>query len=257
MPDQLSFNDEERIIAELFSGRLPLRREFCVDVGAGDGVTMSNTHFLLAGGWAGLLVEYEPQAFAKLAAVHAGSPLARLARCRATPEGIVPLLGAFGVPRDFDFLSLDIDGYDHFVLDAILAEYRPALVCTEINEAFPPPVKFVVKYHPEFRWNVDKFFGHSIAKVAELCARRGYGIVRLEYNNAFLAPRELLAGAGLEALTAERAYREGYVDRPDRMQRYPWNADVEHLRDLAPEEVVEWAGRQFGEKYAGQFECSL
>ena len=104
---------------------------------------------------------------------------------------------------------------------------------------------------------MDKFFGHSIAAVQELCDRRDYAMARVEYNNAFLAPRGLLADAKLEALTPERAYREGYVERPDRLKRFPWNADVEHLRDLPPAEVVQWAQRQFGEKYAGQFECSV
>jgi len=255
MAAKRSYNDEEAIIADFFTNHLPLRHEFCVDIGAGDGLTMSNTHFLLAGGWSGVLVEYDPKSFAQLAAVYTQTPAAQLARCRATPEGIVPLLRACDAPRDFDFLSLDIDGYDHFVLDAVLADYRPALICTEINEAFPPPVKFVVNYRPDFRWNLDKFFGHSISKVQDLCDRRDYAIVRVEYNNAFLAPRELLAGARLEALSPERAYREGYVDRPDRPVRFPWNADVDHLRDLPPERVVAWAEEHFA-KYRGQFECS-
>jgi hypothetical protein len=138
MKSGYSFNDEERIIADLFA-RLPLRHEFCVDVGAGDGLTMSNTHFLCAGGWKGLLVEYDPESFAKLAAVYRTTPAAMPARCKATPDSIRPLLAAYDVPRDFDFLSLDIDGYDHWVLESVLSEYRPTLVCTEINEMFPPP----------------------------------------------------------------------------------------------------------------------
>jgi hypothetical protein len=117
-------------------------------------------------------------------------------------------------------------------------------------------VRFVVKYDPGFRWNVDKFFGHSLASAQALCDRRAYAIVRVEYNNAFLAPRELLAGAGLEALTPERAYRGGCVERADRAARFPWNADVDRLRDLPPAEVVAWAERHF-EKYRGRFECSV
>jgi hypothetical protein len=250
-----SYNNEEAVISELFTRHLSLRYECCVDVGASDGLTMSNTHFLFAGGWNGVAVEYYPPSFAKLATVYASTPGVQLLRCRATPEGIVPLLRGCGVPTDFDFLSLDIDGYDHFVLDAVLASYRPTLICAEINETFPPPVKFTVKYRSDLVWNEDKFFGQSIAKVQELCDRRDYAIVRLEYNNVFLAPRELLAAAKLEALTPEAAYRRGYLERPDRLQRFPWNANVEQLHGLAPEEVVAWAERYF-DKYRGQFECS-
>ena len=250
-----SYNDEERIISKMFTEHLPLRHEFCVDIGAGDGVTMSNSHFLFAGGWKGLAVEYSAASFATLAQVYGQNEGVQLARCRATPEGIEPLFRAFGVPKDFDFLSLDIDGYDHFVLEAVFSAYRPTLVCTEINETFAPPVKFVVKYHPEFRWKVDRFFGHSIAKVGELCDRHGYAIVGVEYNNAFLAPRELLEGAKLRALTPEEGYREGYLERADRLERFPWNGEVERLRSMSPEEVVEWARGQFS-KYEGQYEIS-
>ena len=249
-----SFNNEEAIIAGLFGGgRLPLRHEFCVDVGAGDAVTMSNTRFLLAGGWKGLLVEYDPEAFAKLADVYRRTPGAMAARCKATPESIGPLLLAYGVPREFDFLSLDIDGYDHWVLEAILKGYRPTLVCTEINEMFPPPVRFVVKYDAGHSWPGNHFFGHSIAAVADLCGRHGYGIVRVEYNNAFLAPLER-CGSGVEVLTAERAYREGYVERADRLKRFPWNAEVEGVLGMKAEEVVGFAERLFAD-YKGRFEC--
>lgn len=250
-----SYNNEESVIAEFFTRHLPLRYECCVDVGASDGLTMSNTHFLFAGGWKGVAIEYNPPSFTKLASVYAGRPDVQLLRCRATPEGIAPLLRGCGVPTDFDFLSLDIDGYDFFVLDELLATYRPTLICAEINETFPPPVKFTVKYRPDLVWNEDKFFGQSIAKVQELCDRRDYAIVRLEYNNVFLVPRDLLAVAKLGAMTPELAYRQGYLDRADRQQRFPWNADVEHLHGLPPEEVVAWVERHF-EKYRGRFECT-
>jgi hypothetical protein len=257
MTTKFSYNDEEAIIAELFGpGRLPLRHEFCVDIGAGDGLTMSNTHFLYAGGWRGLAVEYNPLSFARLAQVYANAPKVELAKCRATPEGIAGLLAAFGVPRDFDLLSLDIDGYDHAVLDAILADYRPALICTEINETFPPPVRFVVRYDPNLTWSEGRFFGQSLSSANDLCARRDYALVRLEYNNAFFVPRELLASAGLSAAEPAVAFREGYVNGPDRHKRYPWNAELDYLRDLPPEKVVEWAERHF-EQYRGRFDCRV
>ena len=257
MPTKFSCNDEEAVIAELFApGRLPLRHEFCVDIGAGDGLTMSNTHFLYAGGWRGLAVEYNPRSFAQLAQVYASASGVELAKCRATPEGIPSLLRAFGVPRDFDFLSLDIDGYDHSVLDSILTDYRPSLVCTEINETFPPPIRFTVKYDPNLTWSEGRFFGQSLSSVSDLCTRRDYALVRLEYNNAFLVARELLAPAGLSAVDPAVAFREGYVNRPDRLTRYPWNAELDYLRDLPPEKVVEWAGRYF-EQYRGRFDCHV
>ena len=254
MAARLSYNDEESIIAGLFAdGRLPLRHEFCVDVGASDGLTMSNTHFLFAGGWRGLAVEYDPGRFASLAQVYRSTAGVSLARARVTPDNIVPLLAAYDTPRDLDFLSLDIDGYDHFVLERIFSAYRPTLVCAEINEKIPPPVKFAIKYHPDYAWDESHFYGQSLSKLHEQCERHDYAIVQLEYCNAFLVPKEINP---LEALSAERAYREGYWERPERLARFPWNADMDHLHRMSPPEVVAAVERRFA-AFKGQFECSL
>ncbi|MCA1555263.1 MAG: hypothetical protein LC747_01090, partial [Acidobacteria bacterium] len=46
-------------------------------------------------------------------------------------------------------------------------------------------------------------------------ARHNYAILEVEYNNAFLAPREL---PGVEPRDAATAYAQGYVERPDRQE---------------------------------------
>ena len=58
-----SQNDEERHILEWFEGK-PAGR--FLDIGAFDGVTFSNVRALYERGWAGTLVEPNPQAFSKL-----------------------------------------------------------------------------------------------------------------------------------------------------------------------------------------------
>jgi hypothetical protein len=62
-----------------------------------------------------------------------------------TPNNVVSLLLANDTPKEFAFLNLDLDGYDYFVLEQILTHYRPKLICKEINEKIPPPIKFSVK----------------------------------------------------------------------------------------------------------------
>ncbi len=58
--------------------------------------------------------------------------------------------------------------------------------------------------------------------------------MELEYNNAFLAPREL----GAQFRDAESAYREGYLDRPERKVRFASNLDMESLHSLSPVEGI-------------------
>jgi hypothetical protein len=244
---------EERLLGKFVAELLPpAQGRTAVDIGAGDGRTGSNTLALFKSGWRGVGVEWDARKFAKLAGVYGGLPGVSACRLRVTPENVVPLLEAYRVERDFGVLSVDIDSYDYWVLDAVLARYRPGVVVTEINEKIPPPIAFRVSYDPDFRPR-EHFFGYSIACLAELCARRGYSLIELEYNNAFLAPAELARG---RALTPEAAYRRGYLERPDRREKFHRNENMEALHSLSPEEGVRFI-RQFFSGLSGKYELGL
>jgi hypothetical protein len=243
--------DEEGVLRALLDKVRPASR-FCVDIGAGDGETSSNTCFLLKEGWQGLSVEWDGGRFALMAHRYAGLKGTRLLRARVTPGNVLALLSGAEVPREFGFLSLDIDSYDHFVLDRILSEYKPSVLCAEINEKVPPPVRFTVKWAEDHAWSFDHFYGQSLSILDDLGRKRGYVLAALEYNNAFLVPE---GTPGVEAINAETAYAQGYLDRPDRLERLPWNKDMEECLALGPEEKAEFIRKKF-EKYAGRFLCS-
>jgi hypothetical protein len=240
--------DEDPIIRELLS-KIQLRHRFAVDIGAGDGETMSNSYSLFKSGWEGIAAEWDGLRFAKLAYRYSGFPGARLIRARVTPDNVLDLLAASGAPKEFGFLNLDIDGYDHYVLENLLGAYRPSLICAEINEKIPPPLKFAVQWNPGHAWAQDHFFGQSLSMLDDLAKRRGYALVGLEYNNAFLIPRELNP---VPILSAAEAYRKGYADRPDRLQRLPWNWDMEPLLSLSKEEAIAFLNEKF-QAYAGRY----
>lgn len=224
-----------------------------MDIAASDGVDQSNTFTLYRRGWTGLAVEADPARFRALAAVHARTTGIGLARTLVTPENVVALLQAHDIPREFGFLSFDIDGFDAFVLDALLDAFRPSLICAEINEKIPPPLRFTVLARPGYEYRGDHFFGQSIGELAHLAARHDYDLVQLHYNNAFLVPRERGLGGGL---SAEEAYRAGYAEQPDRRERFPYNADVEPLQTLAPEDAVAFVDRLFADRQ-GEYRLSI
>jgi hypothetical protein len=247
-----SFGEEQlinRYVAELLPAE---HSRTLVDIGAGDGRTGSNTLALFKSGWTGVGVEWDGRKMRKLARVYEQLPGASACRLRVTPENVVPLLEAYGIESSFGLLSVDIDSYDYWVLDAVLESYRPRVVVTEINEKIPPPIRFRVKYDPDFR-SREHFYGYSISCLEELCARRGYALIDLEYNNAFLAPKEL---AGGRALTVEAAYRRGYLERPDRREKFHRNENMEALHAVRPEEGVRFI-RQFFSTLAGKYELDI
>ena len=246
--------DEERILQKYIAQLLPPAAgasRTAVDIGAGDGVRGSNTYALFSNGWRGVGFEGSNRKVCKLAAAYKYYPQVSAANCVVTPENVVSLLKAYNIEREFGVLSLDIDSYDYWVLDALLAEFRPRLVVTEINEKIPPPVKFVVKYDPAFQMT-HHFFGYSIQSLADLCARHDYAILEVEYNNAFLAPREL---PGVSALDAATAYRRGYLERPDRREKFRANENMEILHSLSPAEAVKFLD-EFYAQHRGKYELS-
>ena len=245
--------DEEQIIKRYVAELLPDEREqLAVDLGAGDGIRHSNTHTLFASGWRGLAVEYDSRRAYRLARLYRNHPNVFVCRCRVTPQNVVALLSAYELAPEFGLLSLDIDSYDYWVLDALLREFRPRLIVTEINEKIPPPIRFVVKYDPAFELR-HHFYGYSIESLAELCARHAYALIELEYNNAFLVPTE---SAPAPALTATAAYRRGYLERADRRTKFRLNEDMEMLHTLKPEAGVEFLNRFFA-YHAGKYEIGL
>jgi len=230
--------DEESIIERLTNRDDIIR--FCVDIGASDGLTMSNTLALFERGWAGLSAELDGPNFAALARLHAQFPKSSLFRGRVSPDMVCSLFRTIDVPRNFGLLNLDIDSYDYFVLEAILGEYRPSVICAEINEKIPPPIKFTVNYSPE-AFTDGHFHGQSICQLDLLRERFDYVFVQLEYNDAFLMPAELATSS----LSAEDAYRLGYADRPDRLNRMPWNRDMEPLQGMDPASSIAFLDGMF------------
>lgn len=243
-----SFLDEEKIIGKYLDS-LPIEKKYCVDIAASDGISMSNTLFLFEKQWDGIAVECDPDRFSSLANLYKKFKNVNLVKTRVIPENVVFLLKSCLCPKNFPFLNFDIDGYDFFVLDKLLAQFRPLLMCIEINEKIPPPISFTVKYDPNFMWDESHFYGQSISKCYELCKKYRYDIVELYYNNLFLIPSEINKHG---QLSPEQAYGIGYKNKKDRKEKFPWNSDMEELLTMSKEKAIEFLKCKF-EKYDGKY----
>lgn len=250
---RFSHSDEQQILRQYIDELVPKDRpRTVVDIGAGNGVRWSNSYALVREGWNALGIEADPHKYELLSKVYRSFPNAQACNRRVQPDSINSLLESLEIDKDFSVLCLDIDGNDYWLLDAILSSFRPRLIVTEINEKIPPPIRFVIKYGPAFELR-HHFYGYSIAALGDLCARHDYGILRLEYNNAFVAPREL---AGDRFIGASRAYEYGYRNRADRKKRFSPNFDVDVLLSMSPEDGVKFL-KQFYAKDEGNYYLGL
>ncbi len=243
---------EEAILRGLLAG-LDSPKRFYVDIGASNGVKLSNTAALAVEGWPGVCFEYDARNVAAMAVSYRDLPQVRICRAKITPLNVRGFLDAMAVPADFGVLSLDIDSYDYFVLDELLAAYRPAVIIAEINEKVPPPLVFTVLFDENHGWDGSHFYGQSICQLERLCTSHGYAIAQLEYNNAFLVDARRFGRRGLTAL---EAYDRGYRLRPDRRREFPWNRDMEELLTMPPHQAVDFLKRRFA-AYEGRYRLSV
>jgi hypothetical protein len=127
-----------------------------------------------------------------------------------TKDNINNLLARSGFDQDLGILSVDLDGNDYYVLDAI-SEYRPRILICEYNSVFGPDRTISVPYDPGFV-RTEKhysylYYGCSLAALVHLGAKKGYSLVgnNSAFGNAFFVRNDLLNDR-LEVLTASQAY---------------------------------------------------
>ncbi|WP_291726895.1 hypothetical protein [Bernardetia sp.] len=248
---------EDTILASYFDKirqNTEVNNDFIVDIAASDGITMSNTFVFFRDGYKGVAVEYDSEKFAFLSNLYKIYPNVQLLRTKALPDTVTSLLKVAEAPKDFLFLNLDIDSYDYFILENILSEYRPKVICTEINEQIPYPTRFTVTYHPDTFWQGDNFFGYSVAMLEDICQKYDYEVVNIHYNNAFLVPKEINEAAKLNENPASIAelYKAGYLNQADRKVIFAHNAGIDHLLEKSPEEVKHFLKQEFA-KYEGKY----
>ena len=190
-----SQNGEDGIIAEIFN-RIGTTNKFFVEFGAGSGVE-NNTAFLLIKGWSGLWIEGDRSHFKTINQKFGfllGTSL-KAVNTIVKAENIESILQENRVPQEFDLLSIDIDGNDFWVWNAI-SWFKPRVVIIEHNAIFPPDIDWVIKYNPNFKYNrYTSFFGASLKALEKLGTKKGYTLVACESKgiNAFFVRSDLIA----------------------------------------------------------------
>ena len=199
---------EDGIIREIFR-RIGHGSRLFVEFGVEDG-RQTNSHFLLHDGWTGCWLEANPRA---VAAIKTGfAPLLRDGRLRVeqsfiTAENIALSFRSLSVSKNLDVLSIDIDGNDFWVCQA-LTEWRPRVVVIEYNAHFPADCDWVMPYDASHHWQRDSHFGASLKALERLGSELDYRLVGccLAGTNAFFVRADLAGDAFCHDSSAEFHY---------------------------------------------------
>lgn len=190
-----SQNGEDGVILELLR-RIGTGHKYFVEFGASYGHEC-NTRFLSEIlGWRGHLMERSAAAYAILERSLAGRRHAVTSQhVEVTPENVDDLLGAAGVPEDFDVLSIDCDGPDYYLWQAIRS-FRPRLIVIEYNGTIGEDP--LVQRPQDPGWMGTDFFGASLAALVQLGRRKEYSLVHTELCgvNAFFVRDDMVSLVG-------------------------------------------------------------
>ncbi|HSX11232.1 MAG TPA: hypothetical protein VLF94_05925 [Chlamydiales bacterium] len=177
-----SQNGEDGVLSKIFQ-TLPASSKFCVELGAGDGISRSNAHLLLLQEWKGVLLDRE----------HAASQY-NLYQEFVTAENLAALLQKYQVPHEFDLLSIDLAYNGFFIWQSLPSLYTPAVVVVKYNASHLPNEDKVVKYRPFYTGDETDYYGASILALYRLGQAKGYSLVYAEQSgvNLFFVRDDLL-----------------------------------------------------------------
>ena len=193
-----SQNGEDGILKRILEIVPPASRQ-CVEFGAWDGKKHSNTYRLLTEErFGGVLIEADGDKYQDLLKTFGDRPDIRCVKRFVEFEGpnsLDNILSEAGLPKEFEVLSIDIDGNDYHIWDS-LRNFRPRVVVIEFNGTVPNHIEFVQPR--DMRVNQ----GTSLRSIVKLAEAKGYRLVALT-GNAIFVPKEYFHLFGIQDNSVE------------------------------------------------------
>jgi len=195
---------EDGVIEKIFDV-VGVTSKWCVELGALNGVHDSNVWSLLNHkGWSGVLIEADITNYKKLQSLYENE---KNVVCRNEFVGfegahtLDAVLSRTPLPKEFDLLSLDIDGNEYHVWES-MTEYSPRVAIIEFNPSIPNDIDFV---QPR---NMDVFQGSSLRALVRLGKRKEYELVSVTGVNAIFVKKEVFPLFKIKNNSLENLYTD-------------------------------------------------
>jgi len=180
-------------VIEFILSKLPLTDNWCCEFGAWDGKYLSNTYNLVKNkNYNSVYIEGDESKFLDLLKTSEGE------NNRITPikqwvgingeESLDNILSKTNIPKNFDVLSIDVDGTDYCIWDNFNT-YRPKLVIIEINSSFNPELILTeeeLKYETMLSRSGTEICGVNFKTCYELGKSKGYKLFTHTGNMFFI-----------------------------------------------------------------------
>lgn len=155
--------------------------KWCVEFGAKDGISDSNTYNLIKNlDYNAVLIEGDKKFFNELKSNLKTDKVVKINKF-VSFEGsnkLENILKNTKIPKNFDFLSIDIDGCDYHIFEQ-LELFTPKIICIEFNHMIPNEVEFVQSKNFAFKQ------GCSPKSLVNLAKLKNYHLVANTLTNLF------------------------------------------------------------------------
>ncbi len=194
-----SQGDEDGILNEIFN-RIDVKYKKFVEVGIGDGLE-NNTVNLLFKSWSGLWIDGSKEQCEFIAnkfksILEPNSKQLKLVETFVFPKNINDILIKNNFNTEVDLFSLDIDGNDYHVMDAInFNTFSPRVIVVEYNAKFLSDTSWKMPYNENHMWDEKTdYFGCSLKAWTDLLNTKNYSLVGCNIfgTNAFFVRNDLL-----------------------------------------------------------------
>jgi len=156
--------------------------KWCVEFGAWNGIHLSNTYNLIKNlSYKAVLIEGDKKKYQELCRNIPQREVVKICKF-ITFDGdstLDAVLGATSIPKNFDLLSIDIDGCDYFIFESMI-KFLPKVVCIEYNPTIPNEVEFT---QPK---NFAIKQGSSPLSLLKLANSKGYVLAATTHTNLIL-----------------------------------------------------------------------
>jgi hypothetical protein len=189
-----SQNDEDGIILFLFAV-IGAKTKLFVEIGTGNGTECNCANLAINLGWHGLYIDGNSKTIEKGRRLYAKHPDTwlfppKFISAIVTRENINSLISEAGFTGGIDFLSIDIDGMDFWIWEAIDC-INPRIVSVEVNGKFGMR-SISVPYKQDWQYKPEKYphyHGASLTAVTKLAKTKDYRLVganRFGFNAFYL-----------------------------------------------------------------------
>jgi hypothetical protein len=212
-----SQNGEDGVLQEIFR-RVGLPDEpYFIEFGTESGSETNSALLADVLGWRGLLIEGDPGFYGRLERKYRRNPRITTIEAFVTRDNVEDLFGRAGSPVEPDLLSIDIDGDDYWVWQAV-ESYRPRVVVCEYNASLDGHTMQPPDAGP---WDGTAYFGASIDALRELGEGKGYRLVHTDICgvNAFFVRHDQGGDWSDAVVRGPNYYLRAEAHPPDPLKR--------------------------------------